>query len=199
MSLYRHLSMDKVVSQLDILLPSKKPIVAPSAVIPARQRLGSDVMETLFNHTQRLWHRKTPHPDWHGLTLHAVDGVVWRTPDTKSNDEYFSRTGNKTKISDYPQVRMVCHMELTSHLLNSASFDSVSKGEVDLTIPLIEQSPSNSLTIFDSGFYALGLLHKWQTSSEEKHWLIPLIKGAQYTVLSKVGRGQDLVELKRSP
>jgi hypothetical protein len=199
MSLYRHLSMDKVVSQLDILLPGKKPFVAPSAVIQARKRLGSDVMRTVFNQTQQLWQSKTPHPNWHGLTLHAVDGVVWRTPDTKDNDEHFGRTGNKTTISDYPQVRMVCHMELTSHLLNGASFDSVSKSEVDLTIPLIYNAPSNSLTIFDRGFYALGLLHKWRASGEEKHWLIPLRKGAQYTVIAKLGRGQELVELKLSP
>lgn len=199
MSLYRHLSMDKVVSQLDILLPGKKPFVAPSAVIQARKRLGSDVMRTVFNQTQQLWQSKTPHPNWHGLTLHAVDGVVWRTPDTKDNDEHFGRTGNKTTISDYPQVRMVCHMELTSHLLNGASFDSVSKSEVDLTVPLIDNAPSNSLTIFDRGFYALGLLHKWRASGEEKHWLIPLRKGAQYTVIAKLGRGQELVELKLSP
>ncbi|MCG7542803.1 IS4 family transposase [Pseudoalteromonas sp. MM17-2] len=199
MSLYRHLSMDKVVSQLDILLPGKKPFVAPSAVIQARKRLGSDVMRTVFNQTQQLWQSKTPHPNWHGLTLHAVDGVVWRTPDTKDNDEHFGRTGNKTTISDYPQVRMVCHMELTSHLLNGASFDSVSKSEVDLTVPLIDNGPSNSLTIFDRGFYALGLLHKWQASGEEKHWLIPLRKGTQYTVIAKLGRGQELVELKLSP
>lgn len=199
MSLYRHLSMDKVVSQLDVLLPGKKPFVAPSAVIQARKRLGSEVMKTVFNQTQQLWQSKTPHPNWHGLTLHAVDGVVWRTPDTKSNDEHFGRTGNKTTISDYPQVRMVCHMELTSHLLNGAAFDSVSKSEVDLTVPLINNAPSQSLTIFDRGFYALGLLHKWQTSGEEKHWLIPLRKGVQYTVLAKLGRGQELVELKLSP
>lgn len=199
MSLYRHLSMDKVVSQLDILLPGKKPFVAPSAVIQARKRLGSDVMRTVFNQTQQLWQSKTPHPNWHGLTLHAVDGVVWRTPDTKDNDEHFGRTGNKTTISDYPQVRMVCHMELTSHLLNGAAFDSVSKSEVDLTVPLIYNAPSNSLTIFDRGFYALGLLHKWRASGEEKHWLIPLRKGAQYTVIAKLGRGQELVELKLSP
>ena len=199
MSLYRHLSMDKVVSQLDILLPGKKPFVAPSAVIQARKRLGSDVMKTVFNQTQQLWQSKTPHPNWHGLTLHAVDGVVWRTPDTEMNDEHFGRTGNKTTISDYPQVRMVCHMELTSHLLNGAAFDSVSKSEVDLTIPLIDNAPSNSLTIFDRGFYALGLLHKWQTSGNEKHWLIPLRKGSQYTVITKLGRGQELVEVKLSP
>ena len=42
MSLYRYLSMSKVVSQLDILLPGKKPFVAPSAVIHARKKLGRD-------------------------------------------------------------------------------------------------------------------------------------------------------------
>ncbi|KGK15464.1 hypothetical protein EA24_07895 [Vibrio navarrensis] len=81
MSLYRYLSMSKVVSQLDILLPGKKPFVAPSAVIHARKKLGHEPVEAVFNHTQQLWHEKTPHPDWYGLTLHAVDGVVWRTAD----------------------------------------------------------------------------------------------------------------------
>ncbi len=199
MSLYRHLSMEKVVSQLDILLPGNKPFVAPSAVIQARKRLGHEPVEAVFNKTQQLWHEKTPHPDWHGLTLHAVDGVVWRTPDTTDNDAHFGRTGNKTTISDYPQVRMVCHMELTSHLLNSAAFDSVSVSEVDLTAQLVDQSPSHSLTVFDRGFYALGLLHRWQSSGEEKHWLIPLRKGAQYTTIAKLGKGQELVELKLSP
>lgn len=199
MSLYRHLSMEKVVSKLDILLPGKKPFVAPSAVIQARQRLGSDVMKSVFTQTQKIWHDKTSHPDWHGLTLHAVDGVVWRTPDTKENGETFSRTRNQKCSSEYPQVRMVCHMELTSHLLNSASFDSTSTSEVDLTTELIEQSPDNSLTIFDRGFYALGLLHRWQTTGTERHWLIPMRKGVQYTTLRQLGRGQELVELTLSP
>ena len=199
MSLYRHLSMEKVVSKLDILLPGKKPFVAPSAVIQARQRLGSDVMKSVFTQTQKLWNDKTPHPNWHGLTLHAVDGVVWRTPETKENDEYFSRTRNQKCSSEYPQVRMVCHMELTSHLLNSASFDSTSVSEVNLTTELIEHSPDQSLTIFDRGFYALGLLHRWQATGKDRHWLIPMRKGAQYRTIRKLGRGQELVELKLSP
>ncbi len=199
MSLYRHLSMEKVVSKLDILLPGKRPFVAPSAVIQARQRLGSDVMKSVFTQTQKLWNDKTPHPNWHGLTLHAVDGVVWRTPDTKENDEYFSRTRNQKCSSEYPQVRMVCHMELTSHLLNSASFDSTSVSEVNLTTELIEHSPDQSLTIFDRGFYALGLLHRWQATGKDRHWLIPMRKGAQYRTVRKLGRGQELVELKLSP
>jgi hypothetical protein len=93
-----------MVSQLDILLPGKKPFVTPSAVIHSRKKLGYEPVEAVFNQTQQLWHEKTPHPDWYGLTLHAVDGMVWRTPDTADNDKAFSRTGNQTTTSDYPEV-----------------------------------------------------------------------------------------------
>lgn len=50
-ALYRHLSMSKVVSQLDILLPGKKPFVAPSAMIHARKKLGHESVEAVFNKT----------------------------------------------------------------------------------------------------------------------------------------------------
>ncbi len=54
---------------------------------------------------------------------------------------------------------MVCHMELTSHLLNNAAFDSVSVSEVDLTAQLIEKAPDHSLTLFDRGFYTLSCIN----------------------------------------
>ena len=38
------------------------------------------------------------------LTLLAVDGVVWRSPDSPQNNKVFSRQ----KDTQYPQVRMVC-------------------------------------------------------------------------------------------
>ena len=50
----------------------------------------------------------------------------------------------------------------------------------------------------DKGFYALGLLHYWQTSGSEKHWLIPLKKDAQYEVVRKLGQGDELVKLNVS-
>ncbi|HFL7942022.1 TPA: hypothetical protein ACG5DM_005139 [Pseudomonas putida] len=38
------------------------------------------------------------------------------------------------------------------------------------------------MTLFDKGFYSLGLLHHWQSQGEHRHWLIPLKKGTQYEV-----------------
>ena len=57
---------------------------------------------------------------------------------------------------------------------------------------LIETTPDHSLTLFDRGFYSLGLLHQWQQAGVERHWLMPLRKGAQYEVIQRLGR-QDAV------
>ncbi|WP_345335059.1 IS4 family transposase, partial [Ferrimonas pelagia] len=67
------------------------------------------------------------------------------------------------------------------------------------TAELIDKTPDHSLTIFDKGFYALGLLHRWQKTGEERHWMIPLKKGARYEVLRKISSGHELVELPISP
>ncbi|MDG4868782.1 IS4 family transposase, partial [Guyparkeria sp. 1SP6A2] len=195
MALFRHIPMGQVVHQLDIVLPGQRPFVAPSAVVQARQRLGVEAVKRVFEHTQGLWHEQTPHPHWCGLRLLGVDGVVWRTPDTPDNQAAFTRTRNAYREASYPQVRMVCQMELTSHLITGAAFDSISTGEVALTTDLIASTPDHSLTLFDRGFYSLGLLHAWQQTGEQRHWMIPLRKGAQYEEIYSLGRQDRLVRL----
>ncbi|WP_323664734.1 IS4 family transposase [Pectobacterium carotovorum] len=200
MTLFRSLSMNQIVSHLDILLPGKRSFVAPSAVVQARQRLGVNAIRLVFEKTRQLWFEKTPLSHWNGLTLMAIDGTLWRTPDTPENDAAFGRTANAHSRSEWPQVRMVCQMEVTSHLLTGTAFGSVSTtNEIDLAAQLAEQTPEHTLTLMDKGFYALGLLHHWQSSGVEKHWLIPLKKDAQYQVVQKLGKGDDIVELNVSP
>lgn len=199
MALYRHIPMGQIVNHLDILLPGNRPFVAPSAVVQARQRLGEAPVRKLFEQTQALWHAATPHPHWCGLRLLGVDGVVWRTQDNEQNQAAFARSANQHGPSIYPQVRMVCQMELTSHLLSAAALDSAAVNEMTLAAQLIDSTPDHSLTLFDKGFYSLGLLHCWQHSGTERHWLLPLKKGAQYRVIRKLSSGNALVELTTSP
>lgn len=75
---------------------------------------------------------------------------------------------------------MVYQMELTSHMLIGSAFDRYRSNEMKLAEQLIETTPDHSLTLFDPGFYSLGLLHQLQQSGTEHHWLMPLRKGAQY-------------------
>jgi IS4 transposase len=129
----------------------------------------------------------------------SVDGVVWRTPDTTENNQAFGRTRNQRQPSNYPQVRMVCQMELTSHLITGSAFDSVASNEMILAEQLIETTPDHSLILFDRGFYSLGLLNRWQQNGIEKHWLIPLKKGTQYEIKQQLCRGDQIVQLKTTP
>lgn len=195
MAIYNDKSMADIVNMLDIVDREGKPFVAPSAVIQRRKKLGEAAMKSLFNCTQAHWNREAKHPTWNGLTLLGVDGVVWRTEDTPANSEAFTRQ----KDTQYPQVRMVCQMELSSHLITASAFDSYAVNEMLLAEKLIDSTPDNSLTMFDKGFYSLGLLHKWQATGKERHWLIPLKKNVQFEVLRSLGRNDKIVKLSSNP
>lgn len=199
MSIFCNRPITEIVGLMDIVDRNGTPFTARSSVIQRRKTLGEDAVRELFDITQRYWNQQATHPRWHGLNLFAVDGVVWRTPDTPENNAAFSRTRNQNGEASYPQVRMVCLMELSSHLINASTFDSEHINEMVLAARLAEKTPDNSITLFDKGFYSLGLLHHWQRGGEERHWLLPLKKNTQYEVVRRLGRGDELVVLKTSP
>lgn len=77
----------------------------PNAVVQVRQRLRADVF---------LWFEKTPLSHWNGLTLMVIDGTLWRAPDIPENDAVFGRTANKYARFDWPELRLVCQMEVAT-------------------------------------------------------------------------------------
>ena len=199
MALYRGKDVWSIADKMQIALPGRRALVAPSAIVQGRQRLGSEAMRQVFHQTQQLWHQDAEHPRWCGLQLLGVDGVVWRAPDTADNTEAFTKPITTAGESAWPMVRMVCQMELTSHLLTGAAMDKYSTSEMILAEQLIETTPDNSLTLFDRGFYSLGLLNAWQHKGQNRHWLIPLKKGAQYEVVEKLGKQDARVRIATSP
>ena len=60
--------------------------------------------------------------------------------------------------------------------------------QMELAEQLVVRPPDHSLTLFDKGFYSLGLLHAWQTAGIERHWLLPLKNGTQ-EVAATAGHG----------
>ncbi|WP_023603053.1 IS4 family transposase [Aliivibrio logei] len=199
MAFYQDESVWDITSNMQLMLPGKRPLVAPSAVVQARQRLGSEAVKHVFTSTAEIWNTEANHPRWNGLQLLGVDGVVWRAPDTKENLQAFEPRSNQHGETCYPQIRMVCQMELTSHLLINSAFDSTKVSEMVLAEQLISSTPDNSITLFDKGFYSLGLLHKWSTTGSERHWLLPVKKGTIYEEVRTLGREDKLVRLKTSP
>ena len=199
MSLYRQEPVWSIVSKAQLMLPGKKPLVAPSAVVQARQRLGADAVKEVFSQSQRIWNQDADHPTWCGLKLLGVDGVVWRTQDTPENQTAFTYWKNQHGEGGYPQVRMVCQMELTSHMLVASAFDDAKVNEMTLAEQLISTTPDNSLTLFARGYYSLGLLHRWQSVGKDRHWLLPMRKGTQFEVIKKLGKQDKLIRIHTTP
>lgn len=198
MAIYNDKPISQIINMLDIVDRDKKAFVAPSAVIQRRQDLGVQAIESVFDLTQAHWHKEAHHPQWNGLSLLAVDGVVWRTPDTPENNIQFSKSTNNASQSQYPQVRMVCLMELSSHLIAGSAFDDYKVSEMRLAEQLIGKANDHSLTLFDRGFYSTGLLEQWAKTGTERHWLIPLKKSTQYEVVRKLGRQDAIVRINSS-
>ena len=194
MAIFNNKPLSHIVNLMDIVDRTGRSFTAPSSVI-ARE----DAIRELFNLTQQHWHKEARHPLWHGLTLNAVDGVVWRTPDTPENAAAFAKAENQHGEKGFPQVRMVCLMELSSHLLRASVMGRYDVNEMRLAAGLTEQVPDNSVTLFDRGFWSAGLLDKWHRAGENRHWLLPLKKGTQYEVVRRLGKQDALITLKTSP
>ena len=115
MAMFRHVPMTQLVNQLDILLPGERPFVVPSAFLQARQKLGDKSIERLFHETAARWYQPSQHPDWAGLQLLAVDGVMWRTPDTAKNTaafDYAADVGWNPVITGSVQLRRMRNCRL---------------------------------------------------------------------------------------
>ena len=120
---------------------TRRPAVCrPQRLHPGAPKLADQAVRQVFQQTATLWHQLCQHPTWAGLQLLAVDGVVWRAryPD---NAGAFAKVENRPGETQYPQVRMLCQMELTSHLLTQTVMDSCAVNEMVLAEQLIEKHP----------------------------------------------------------
>lgn len=199
MSLFRNEPVWDIANRLDIVLPGKNKLVAPSALVQARQRLGCEAVQHTFQLLAKQAFSSQAFEQWCGLNLLAVDGVVFRTQDTEDNRKAFGHDRNKHGDSNYPLIRMCCLMEVSSHLLLESQFDARRVGEMTLAQRLLPSVPDHSLTLFDRGYYSLGLLHEWRSQGEETHWMIPARKDLQYQVTRKISDNDQIVTLATTP
>ncbi|WP_448550551.1 IS4 family transposase, partial [Thalassotalea fusca] len=64
---------------------------------------------------------------------------------------------------------------------------------------LIDDTPDHSLTMFDKGYYSLGLLNRWHQRGEQRHWMIPARKDLKYDVIRQVNKNDLIVRLSATP
>lgn len=100
MAIYNDKSIANIVNQLDIVDREGKPFVAPSALTQRRKQLGEQAIHDVFRLMSKRWCEQANLAHWNGLTLLGVDGVTWRTDDSKENSDAFSRPKGTHGVSD---------------------------------------------------------------------------------------------------
>ena len=199
MALVRDRPIADVVSHLDLALPGPggTPVVAPSSVAQARDRLGAEPLEWLFNKSAGSWaHASARQDEWCGLALYAIDGTTLRIADSDANRASFGlATGGARGPSGYPLVRLAALMAVRSHVLARASFGPYATSELALCRELWGQIPDHSLTILDRNFLSANVLVGLHEAGVERHWMTRAKSTTKWKVLKSYGRYDKLVEL----
>ena len=202
MAMFRNESIGEVARRLNICASglANDTLLARSALSQARQRLGAEPMKWLFQQSASVWGTERYRgDDWQGLQLFALDGALFRTPDTPELRAHFGSGNTSTaRQTPFPMLRLIALMNLRSHVVLDAAISPYRRGEVPLAASLLEHLPPRSITLLDKGFFSANLLLSI-ADGEERHWLTPERQGSVYDVVHEYGPGDCLVEMTVSP
>lgn len=200
MAMFRDRSIEDVVSKLDLALPGPSGTIARSSIAQARARVGSEPVKWLFQHSADTWSVRSADANrWRGLSLRGIDGSSLRVPDSEPNRvEFGGHAGRKGTDSGYPLVRIAALMVLPSHILAAANFGSFDgTSEVELTRPLLDVIPGDSLTLLDRGFFGASLL-LGISSKPNRHWLVRGKSNMRVKLVRRLGPRDEIVQFKTS-
>ena len=203
MALFRNEPIQEVARRLNICSEglASESLIAKSGISAARQRLGADPLQWLFQRTGKHWaNERFEGDDWQGLQVFAVDGVLFRTPDTPDLREHFGSGNTSTqRQTPYPMLRCVALMNTHSHVVMDAQVSPYRRGEIPLAETMLAKIPDHSITLFDKGFWSANLMHSLMDKGCDRHWLIPARTNLVYDVVEHYGDGDELWQMKVSP
>jgi hypothetical protein len=198
MGLFRDRTIEDVVSKLDLALAGGGATIAKSSVSQARDRLGSEPLEWLFERSAQTWtERSADAHRWRGLRVYGIDGTTLRVPDSPENrDAFGGQSGRNESESGYPMLRLVALMVLRSHLLAACSAVGYGRtGEREAAEPLLSAVPEKSLTIVDRGFFSATFMLDLEGRAD-RHWLSRARSDQAYRVIESFGKGDELIEVE---
>lgn len=202
MALYHDLPIEAVVDRLGIALPNRSGSSVSKGAIPAaRERLGVEPLEWLFEKTGWQWgHASAARDQWRGLSLYGMDGTVLAVPDSDDNRAAFGGQNASGVRSAFPAVRLVALMALRSHTIAAARFDGIKVcSEHSLAAELWAELPEDSLVILDRGLASAGIFIGIERGGRNRHWMTRASSNRSWKVIESLDEGDDLVEITVHP
>ncbi len=167
-------------------------LAGKSAISQGRRRLGSSVMEELFQIVARplgiadsqeptlgAWYRQ-----WRVVSL---DGTTLEVADTEANGLYFGRPGASRGQSAFPQLRAVGLVESGTHSIFEVQAGPYGQGEITLARTLIRRLKGGMLCLADRNFLGYELWQQARSTGADLLWRAK--KSSRFDVLESFEDG----------
>ena len=185
MALFSDSSYEEVMRQLTEGLAWASPgegreewrVPDKAAIFRARQRLGVEPLEALFDGACRpLADVSTPGAFYRGLRLTALDGTCLAVADTAANEAVFGRPGSRRRAGGgaFPQLRLVGLCEIGTHALVRVAMGPYRTSERALADQLVPDLEAGTLCLADRGFYSFDRFRLARDSGAELLWRVSL-------------------------
>ena len=182
MGLWSRLSQASVWEKVDGKLRALHPgtpdgPMSDSGISGRRQTLGSQGLQALMQERCHLLAtpQTVPSAFFGRYRLMAIDGTVFRVPDTPANEVAFGRGKNQYGPVSYPQVRAVLACEVGTHAVVGLQILGWDVSEVHGAQCLLEHIGPNMLLMVDAGLISGGLIERVQ--AKQAHLLAALEEG----------------------
>lgn len=144
-----------------------------SALTQARQRLGVEPMQALFDRIAVPVAGRGTRGAWLGTRrLMAIDGFLLDVPDTSENVEEFGKKGGEYKPSAFPQALIMALAECGSHAITGAAITGCNGNERLMAELLLPDVTSDMLVTADRHLYSFELWQKFRETGADLLWRV---------------------------
>lgn len=175
------------------------PLVSPSgsALRQARQRLGPQPLQALFDLIRGPAATNASQVRWRGLMLSVIDGTLLTIADSAANTGRYAKQRGNHGGSGYPQLRLSALLSCGTRSVIDAVFDPVSTGELDQARHLTRSLQPGMLLLADRNYAAADLIAVLATTGA--HLLIRCKSSRKLPILRRHRDGSFVSIIGRRP
>lgn len=161
-----------------------------AAYAKARARLDNNLVNEVFKYSADF--KELNDKKWYDMNTFITDGTYFQMQDTKElRKKYFVKEGDNA----YPQGLLQVVLQQGSGQVCNFKTGTRHQSELELIKPLIEDLPEGSLLLADDLYntYAVFCL----MLKKGCHLIVPGKRERNYSVIKKLSKGDEIVELKK--
>lgn len=161
-----------------------------AAYAKARARLDNDLINKVFRYSTDF--KELNVKKWHDMDTYITDGTYFQMQDTAElRKKYYVKAGDNA----YPQGLLQAILRQGSGQIHSFKIGTRHQSELELVKSLIEDLPTGSLLLADDLYNAY---HVFCLMLEKGcHLIVPGKRERNYTVIKKLAKGDQIVELHK--